>query len=155
GFGFGYAATPLVLDDKVIVPAGGPEAGLVALQADDGSTAWTAGVDAASYCPPLPIIFSNRRCLLRDFPNPLVLVEASSGKLLHRQSLSSGYDEHSAWPIYREPHLLLTAPFRVPAAHFELRASEEGGVACKPTWTSKDLCNDVVSSVLYEDCLYG
>jgi outer membrane protein assembly factor BamB len=155
GIEFGYAATPLVEDDKVIVPVGGPDAALVALHVDDGRTLWTAGADPASYCPAMAITFQGKRGVVGYLQNAFVLVELATGKLLHREPLSNGYDEHSAWPIYREPHLLLTAPFRVSAVRYELSAEPTKTLLCKPQWTSRELCNDVVSSVLYEDHLYG
>lgn len=155
GFGFGYAPTPLVEAGKVIVPVGGPDASLVALHVDDGRVVWSAGGDPASYCPAMPLTIQGRRCVVGYLQNAMILVELETGKLLHRLPLSGGYDEHSAWPIYREPHLLLAAPFRVPAVRFELSLDAEEKFLCKMQWTSKEMCNDVVSSVLYEDHLYG
>ncbi len=155
GFGFGYAATPLVLDDKVIVPVGGPDASLVALHVDDGRVMWSVGSDRASYCPAFPITFAGRRCVVGYLENALIIVELATGKLLQRQPLSAGYDEHSAWPIWREPHLLLTAPFRAPATRFELTPGPDGLLDCKTQWLSKEMSNDVASSVLYENHLYG
>src|SRR5437868_5218746 len=64
GWEFGYAATPLVEGDRVVLPVGGPAAGLVALHADDGRTLWAAGSDPASYCPALPVTFQGRRCVV-------------------------------------------------------------------------------------------
>lgn len=155
GILFGYAATPLVEDDKVILPVGGPGASLVALHVDDGRTVWAVGDDSASYCPAFPFTFQGRRCVAGYLQNALVLVELATGKLLHRQSFSAGYDERSAWPIYREPHLFLASPFRVPAARFELAEGPTDTLACKLQWLSKEMCNDVVSSVLHEGHLYG
>jgi len=48
GTEFGYACSPLVEADKVILPVGGPTASVVALSALDGSTVWTAGSEPAS-----------------------------------------------------------------------------------------------------------
>ena len=152
---FGYAATPLVEDDKVIVPVG-KSPSVVALHVADGRTVWTAPPepeqgDLGSYCSALPITFRGRRCVVGLLQNTFVIVDLTTGKLLHRQSLSTGYDEHSAWPIYREPHLLLTSPFRVPAQMLELRPGRDDGLTAVPLWTSQDLCNDIVSSVLAWD----
>lgn len=46
---WGYCGSPLVVDGKVIVQAGGPEASLVALNLSDGSVAWKSPGDAPSY----------------------------------------------------------------------------------------------------------
>jgi hypothetical protein len=155
GYGFGFAATPLVRDGKVIVPVGGPKAGLVALHADDGRTVWTAADDPASYCGALPIRFHGREYIVGYLQNALVIVDAATGKVVSRQALSSGYDEHSAWPIYQEPHLLLTGPFRAAAVRWKLQPGPNGAVQCRPDWTSRELGNDILSSVLYQGHIYG
>lgn len=155
GCEFGYAATPLIEDDRLIVPVGGPNASLVALHPDDGRTLWTAGSDPASYCPAFPITFRGRRCIVGYLQNTLILVEAATGKLLHRQTLSSGYDEHSAWPLYREPHLFLATPFRLGTTSLELQPGPDDAILARPRWTTREFCNDIVSSVLYRDHVYG
>jgi outer membrane protein assembly factor BamB len=153
---FGFAASPLVEDDKVIVPVGGAKPSLVAVHVDDGRTVWTAGEDPASYCSALPITFAGRRCVVGYLRNALILADMKTGQLLYRHTLSSGYDEHSAWPLYREPHLFLAAPFRVPAQLLELRPGPWADtLSAKTAWSSRDLCNDIVSSVLYENHIYG
>ena len=155
GYGFGYAATPLVEDERVILPAGGPSASLVALDAADGHALWAAGSDPASYCGALPITFQGRRCVVGYLENALVVVEAATGKMLGRQVFSSGYNEHSAWPLYREPNLLLASPFFVPARRLELQAGRDEMLTLTTEWTRKDFCNDVVSSVLYGEHVFG
>jgi hypothetical protein len=60
GTEFGYSCSPLVLGGRVILPVGGKDAALVALDADTGATIWTSGSDAASYCTALPITLGER-----------------------------------------------------------------------------------------------
>lgn len=155
GFDFGYAATPLVEDGRVIVPVGGAEASMVALDVDDGRVIWTSGSDSASYCPAFPISFKGRRCIVGYLQNALVVVDAKTGALLHRQTLSSGYDEHSAWPLYKEPHLLLSGPFRAGAFRLQLENATNDTLLARTNWLSKELSNDIVSSVLYQGHVYG
>lgn len=155
GFDFGYAATPLVEDGRVILPVGGPEAALVALDAANGKTLWTAGADRASYCPALPLTFRDRRCVLGYLENALLIVEMSSGKVLHRSRRSSGYDEHSAWPLYAEPHVVLSGPFRAGATCLELTADDDETLSLRPRWSCRKLSNDIASSVLYRGSIYG
>jgi len=154
GASFGYACTPLVEDGLVFFPLGGKGASVVALHAHDGSVAWQAGDDQGSYCPALPITLGGRRLLVAYLRNALVLHDLETGRIVSRQVLSSEYDEHSAWPLYREPHLVLTAPFRAGAQ--SLRLTPDGDdVSLKRNWTAKDLSNDVLSSVLHNGYVYG
>jgi outer membrane protein assembly factor BamB len=155
GFEFGYAATPLVEDGQVIVPAGGPEASLVALSPDDGHTIWASGGDPTSYCSAFPIKAAGRRLIAAYLQNCFVLVDAGSGRQLFRQSFSSGYDEHSAWPIYRDPDLMLASPFRQPATQWRVQVGPDDEVKCPTRWVSPEFSNDIVSSVLYRDHIFG
>lgn len=154
GAGFGYACTPLVEDGLVFFPVGGKGASVVALHAHDGTVAWQAGDDLGSYCPALPITLDGRRLLVAYLRNALVLHEPQTGCVVSRQVLSSNYDEHSAWPLYREPHLVLTAPFRAGAQCLRL-AFDGDDVSLTRTWTAKDLSNDVLSSILHDGHIYG
>lgn len=154
GYSFGFAATPLVEAGRVYLPVGGRNASMVALDAASGATIWAAGSDPASYCPALPITVGKRRCIVGYMENALVLFDAANGAVLHRQRLSSGYDEHSAWPVFREPDLLLTAPFRTPARCLTLREKDDV-LEVKEKWVSKHLSNDVASSVLVGDAIFG
>ena len=155
GCEFGYAATPLVEGELMIVPVGGPSSSVVALHVDDGRLVWATGSDPASYCPALPITVRERRCVVGYLQNSLVLIELATGKQLLRQPFSAGYDEHSAWPLYREPHLCLLAPFRQPALYMELQTGPGEALTTRSRWTSPDLCNDIASSVLYRANIFG
>jgi outer membrane protein assembly factor BamB len=151
GTGFGYAATPLVEVGKVILPVGGPGASVVALDARDGSTVWAVGDDPASYCPAYPITYRGRRLVVALLQNTLAAHDLATGKMLWRHELSQGYDEHSAWPLYAEPDLLVSGPFRRGARLYRFQPDQE------PTtiWASRGFSNDVASSVLVGGQVYG
>ncbi|OWK44478.1 PQQ-binding-like beta-propeller repeat protein [Fimbriiglobus ruber] len=154
GVEFGYAATPLVEDGRVILPVGGPDAGVVALNAADGAVLWKAGHDPASYCPAYPITLGGRRLIVAFLQNTLALHDPATGAQVWRQKLSSSYDEHSAWPLYAEPNLFVAAPFRVGGQLFRFSATDTG-VTGKSVWVNKNLSNDVCSSALANGYVYG
>ena len=87
-------------------------ASLVALGCEDGAVVWHAGDDQASYCRALPITWSGRRLVVGYLRNAVVLHDLKTGELLQRRVVSADYDEHSAWPLYREPELVLAVPSR-------------------------------------------
>lgn len=151
GTGFGYAATPLVEAGLVLLPVGGEGASVVALDAATGATVWQVGDDPASYCPIYPITFQGKRLIVAFLQNSLAVHDLATGNRLWRQTLSDGYDEHSAWPLYREPHLFTASPFRLGAKL--LRLEPQGDP--RTQWTSRELSNDVCSSVLSGGHVYG
>jgi len=152
GADFGYACSPTVHDGLVLLPVGGPGAAVVALDARDGSTKWQAGDDAASYTPVLPITINGHRQVVAYLENALVCFDHDRGRLLWRLELSQGYDEHAAWPIYEEPTLWISAPFRWGSSLMKLSAD---GAAPEAIWHSERLSNDVFSSVCHAGFLYG
>jgi outer membrane protein assembly factor BamB len=151
GIGFGYACTPLVEEGKVFLPVGGVGASVVALDAGNGSVVWKSSDDPASYCPAFPITVDGKRQIVAYLQNCLIGLDAETGRQVWRESLSSDYDEHSAWPTYAEPDLLISAPFRGGLRAFSARP--DGSFA--PKWISTELSNDVASSVRVGDYLYG
>lgn len=153
GIDFGYSCSPTVMEGKVILPVGGAGASLVALHAATGSVAWHSGDDAASYTPAYPIEFRGRKCVLGYLQNALVCHDLETGERLWRHDLSTGYDEHSAWPIYREPYLWISSAFQAGSELLELTGDLE--TPTRTVWKKDHLSNDIFSSVLVGDVIFG
>lgn len=152
GTDFGYSCSPTVIAGLVVLPVGGPNASIVALDSQNGATAWKSGDDPASYTPIFPIRFGDRDLLIGYLQNALVICELKTGKHFARLQLSNGYDEHSAWPIYSEPYLWISGPFRAGAQLFELHDAEP---RITTVWNKQIMSNDILSSVLIDGSLYG
>ncbi|WP_197443046.1 outer membrane protein assembly factor BamB family protein [Lignipirellula cremea] len=151
GTGFGYACSPAVIDGKVVMPVGGPEASMVALDAEDGALVWKSGDDTASYTPAMVISLAGKRQIIGYLEHALCAFDLQTGKLLWRRKLSQGYDEHSAWPVYSEPYLWFSGPFQAGSQLLKLRPEQEPDLV----WQGPILSNDVASSVLVDGALYG
>jgi outer membrane protein assembly factor BamB len=156
GTEFGYSASPLVTDGLVILPVGGEHASVVALRTEDGSTAWKAGSRPASYATPLPIEWRGHKLVVVLLQNSLACFDRQSGELWWEESLSHGYDEHAAAPLYRDPFLLIAGPFHS-GAHMHRLEEDTATGRCRPVpaWFCEELSNDVASSVLVEDTVFG
>jgi outer membrane protein assembly factor BamB len=153
GTDFGYACSPTVIDGRVVLPIGGPGASIVALDAANGEVLWTSGNEAASYTPILPITLDGHRLLIGYLQNDLIACDLETGKQLWKQSISSGYNEHAAWPIFRAPNLWTSAPFQAGSTLWSLTGGPSA--ECKLTRHSRVMSNDVASSVLVGDTLFG
>jgi hypothetical protein len=149
---FGYSCSPVLLDDRIYLFVGRPDATLVALEADTGNVLWKSGDEAISHVPPFPITWKGKRLIIGYLQNALMAFDQGNGRVLWKKALSNGYDEHAAWPIYREPYLWISAPFRAGSELLELTDEEPG---YRTVWKRKDLSNDVCSSVLVGDAVYG
>ncbi len=152
---FGYACSPVCVEGKVIVPVGGAGASMVALNQTDGSLAWKSGDHEISYCSAFPIQFQSKPLVIGYFKNTIGVFDLETGAELCKRSISQNYDEHAAWPIYREPHLWISGPFRSGSELFELQATDDELIRLKTVYISKHMSNDVTSSVLVGEQLYG
>ena len=163
GIGFGYACSPTVVEGMVLLPVGGEQASMVALDAETGSEIWASGSDPASYSPAYPIKHDGRTLVVGYLQNALVVCDRANGETLVRVPLSHGYDEHSAWPIYADGYLWFSGPFRSGSQLIQLTsgqtpaASDDDRTAggFRNVWKSGILSNDVSSSVLVNGYLYG
>lgn len=161
GTDFGCACSPLVIDDKVIIPVGGKSASVVALDAKTGETVWKSGDAPASYCTPVPILFQGRRHVVTLLENSLAAFDLKGGQRLWNLEFSQGYDEHAASPLYREPDLFIASPFHSGAKLFRISDPPpqskiaRGELQVKSVWENPKFSNDVASSVLLNGYVYG
>lgn len=159
---FGYSCPPVAADGKLFLPVGGEDAAMVALDPATGETLWHNGADQASHCPALLIELDGRPLVLGYLRNALVAFDRETGEQIWRKRLSEGYDEHAARPIYREPYLWISGPFRAGSQLLELLPPAPDGpttdgpaAGVQTVWNRDVLSNDVCSSVLVGDSLYG
>ena len=155
GCDFGYACSPTLIDEMVILPVGGRDAGVVAFSAASGRELWRSTSEPASYTPAYPIEVYGKRLVVCYMQNCLLILNRETGKVLRTLDLSQGYDEHSAWPIYNEPLLWLSAPFRAGSYALDLSVLKDPAKELERAWTSKMMSNDVCSSVFVDGYVYG
>jgi len=151
--GFGYSCSPTVVDGLVLLPVGISGASMVALDALTGRVRWKSGSEPASYAPAYPISLNGRPLVLGYLENALVCHDRYSGELLWSHKLSDGYDEHSSWPLYQEPYLWISSPFRAGCEVLELSSKSEMPVQSRGKFRS--MSNDIFSSVLIDGAVYG
>jgi outer membrane protein assembly factor BamB len=166
GTEFGYAASPILTDGRLFLPMGGPQASVVALSLADGEIAWQSGSQPASYCSSCPITLQGQPLLVSYLQNHLVIQDRTTGRQLWQTELSVGYDEHSCMPVYREPILVVSAPFQAGATAYELRwktadqsqsptPEREPELSVKQLWHQPQFSHDVDSATLVGDTIYG
>jgi len=155
GTGFGYACSPLVDAGMVILPVGGRGASVVACSARDGSVLWKSGDDVASYSSPLLIQVQGHRQVVSFLQNMLVAHDPLTGHELWRDRWSTpGYDQHNTEPLYEEPYLFCAASFKGGARVLKL-GYERGSAKAELVWQNNVLCNDIFSSVIVGNYIYG
>jgi outer membrane protein assembly factor BamB len=151
---WGLSESPLVLDDRILINAGGPQASIVAFNKKDGSVLWRSQSDEAGYSSAVlhdlgaireAIFFTGRRALG---------VDVSNGRLLWSYSQVANGTANIATPIVRGNRVFLSSDYGTGAALLELTPSDSG-VNAREVYFTRDMRNHHASSVLVGDYLYG
>ncbi len=150
----GYAASPLVFEDLVIAPAGGPGRALCALRIADGSIAWSSGDEAATY--------ASSMC---------VEVESGAHVVALGQGTLVGRDPRTGAELWRcgvdcERYALATTPLACPLGRvafvdrrgltlLQIRRYEAAQWKVEPIWTSRRIGSQLHNLVLAGDVVIG
>lgn len=151
--GFGYCCSPTVEAGLVLLPMGGKNSAVIALDAVTGEVRWRGGDETGSYAPAMIITHRGKRLVVCSLENVVVCHELQTGRRLWSFPLSSGYDEHSCWPLWQEPYLWISGPFRKGGTLLEL--TDDMTEPVRVVRRRDPLANDIFSSVLWQDAIFG
>jgi outer membrane protein assembly factor BamB len=106
---FGFSSSPLVVDDKLVVMVGGPEASMVALDKRTGAVRWQAGKDKASYSSPILIPHGGERLIVTLTAAGLMALKPADGAIVWTTPLKDLLNESSTTPILVGERLLASS----------------------------------------------
>ncbi|MEM9291184.1 MAG: PQQ-binding-like beta-propeller repeat protein [Acidobacteriota bacterium] len=155
-FPLGASSQPLVLADRLLVDAGGPEGkSIVALSLANGETLWTAGNDSSGYSQAIPLVIDEVEQAVFFTATKLQSVDPASGEILWERPWKTDWDVNAATPIFVEPNrLFVSSGYDTGSALLEI--SRSGAIwKVSEVWRSRRLKNQFSSSVLVGDHLYG
>ena len=147
---WGYAGSPLVLGNKVIIEAGAKGASAVALDKTNGKVLWQAGDDAQSYGSSYAFMQDSKQCVAFFNAFGLVVRDAADGKEMMRYPWKTSYDVNPTTPIVADGKIFIASGYGHGAALLPL-----GVAAPKPIWESKEMKTHMNSCVLWQGYLYG
>ena len=151
---WGLSESPLVLRDRILVNAGGPEASIVAVSKKDGSVLWRSQGDQAGYSSgilhevggiPQGIFFTGQR---------VIGLDTRDGRLLWSYGRVSNRTANIATPIARGNHVFVSSDYGTGAALLNLSPSG-GGISAREVYFTNEMRNHHASSVLVGEYLYG
>ena len=153
---WGMAASPLVVDDKVVViPGGANGKSIVAYNAKTGERAWGALGDAASYTSPMLVTLAGRRQVLAVTAQRVAGIAPEDGTVLWSFPWANSIGINVAQPIVAGPNrFFVSAGYGKGAALVEV--SDAGGkLSAASVWERASMKNKFNSSVLHEGYVYG
>lgn len=152
---WGVAESPLVLQDRVIVNAGGRRGSIVALNKNDGSILWKSEVgDEASYSSAVVTMMRGVQQAVYFTGERVVGVGVADGSLLWSYRRVSNRTANVATPIVRGNHVFLSSDYGTGCALLEIEGGP-GAMSAREVYFNRDMKNHHASSVLVDDTLYG
>ena len=154
---WGITESPLVLDDKVIFSPGGENAGVVALNPDNGQTVWVCqGVnDKSGYCSPIVIERGGKKIIVQLMAKTLIGIQADSGELLWRveREPEPKYNIQAVHPVYADGKLYVTCGYG--GRRGQMFAVSEDGTSVSRGWGDAELDCHHGGLVLLDGYIYG
>ncbi len=153
---WGTAASPLVVDNKVIVAPGGPSGrSVVAYNKVTGSPVWQSLSDRPSYTSPMLATLAGKRQVLVVTAARVVGLDVDAGTFLWGISWDTQMGINVSQPIVvNENRFFISAGYGKGAALVEI-TSAESGFAAKNIWQNNSMKNKFNSSVLHNGHVYG
>jgi outer membrane protein assembly factor BamB len=153
---WGMAASPLIVDDAVVVLPGGPKGqSVAAYDRRTGTRVWSALDDQQSYSSPMLVTLAGVRQILVFSASRLMGLSPDRGALLWEFPWKTEFDINAAQPIViGADRVFLSSSHGPGAAVIELAASADG-VNVREVWRNNRMKNQFTSSVLHDGFLYG
>lgn len=148
---WGISESPLIVGDKLIVNAGGPDASIVALNKKDGSLIWKSQSDEAGYSSGIPLTVNGATQVVFFTSERAVGLDLRDGRLLWEYARPSNNVANVATPIARENRVFISSDYGTGGGVVEIKADGKA----QEIYFTKDMRNHHSSSVLVGDYLYG
>lgn len=143
---WGYACSPLVLGDLVIVQANCT----AAYDKKTGKRAWKTGKFQQAYGSPISFGFQGKTLIADLNSEGLIVVDAKDGKVLAQTGWRTQFDTNASTPIIHDGRIFISTGYGKGCGLFEFT-----GAALKEIYTSKTMANHMNNCVLWEGHLYG
>jgi outer membrane protein assembly factor BamB len=153
---WGMAASPLIVDDKVIVlPGGRGGKSVAAYDKASGAPVWTALDDRQAYTSPMLVTLGGVRQILVVSATRAMGLTADRGRLLWEYPWVTEYGINVSQPLLLgNDRFFLSAGYDHGATVFEvIRAGD--GLDIRTVWQNNRMKNKFTSSVLRNGYIYG
>lgn len=154
---WGVSASPLLVDDKVVVTGGstrGPV--LFAYAREDGKPLWKAGDDQASYASPMVATLAGRRMILSNNAHALSFHDPATGAVLLNHTWGAGQWPKASQPVVvDENRVFISAGYGMGCLLLEIKGDSAGQFTATEVWTGMKMKTQFNSPILRGGHLYG
>ncbi len=152
--GWGISESPLVLEDRVLVNAGGRGGSLVALDKKDGATLWATESDEAGYSSAVVAEIRGVRQAVFFTGERVVGVRVDDGSVLWSYRRVSNRTANVATPIVRGNFVFVSSDYGTGCALLEIEG-DASELSAREVYFHQDMKNHHATSVLLDDTLFG
>lgn len=145
--GWGFAGSPVIVEDKVIYNVG--DAG-AALNKNDGSVVWKSADEKAGYASPVPFQRDGKTLLAMFCAKDLKIVDAATGKIIAAHEWKTSWDVNAADPIVSGDEIFITSGYGHGASLVKF-----DGASLTEVWKNKNMRSQMSGPVLINGYLYG
>jgi outer membrane protein assembly factor BamB len=151
---WGYSESPLIVDDRIILNAGGRRASIVAIAKQDGKTLWQNHGDEAGYSSPMLLRTGSLQQVVFFTGQRALAVDPRDGRLLWSYARASNGTANIATPVVRGNRVFVSSDYGTGAALLDVRAA--GNLAsAQEIYFTREMRNHHASSVAVGDHIYG
>ncbi len=153
---WGMAASPLIVDDKVIVlPGGRQNTSVAAYDKQSGEIIWTAQSDKQAYVSPMLATLAGKRQLVVVSSARVMGLTVEGGALLWEHPWVTQYDTNSSQPVALDDRrFIISSGYGHGSALIEIR-NEGEGFSAHAVWKNNQLKSRFNGFVLHEGHIYG
>ena len=154
---WGMAASPLIVDDTVVVlPGGRGGQSVVAYDRRSGARAWGALDDTASYSSPMLVTLGGQRQILAFTAERLVGITPDAGQLLWEFPWKTQYGVNASQPLLLGgDRVFISTGYGTGAASIQVSRGDDGRFTVRELWRTHRMKNQFTSSVLHDGFIYG
>lgn len=161
---WGMAASPLVVDETVVVLPGGPDGrSVVAYSRKTGARVWSALSDKQAYSSPMLVTLAGVRQLLVFSAKRLVGLTPDRGELLWEYPWRTDFDINAGQPVVvGADRVFLSSGYGAGGAVIELAPSPPqeptpyvAQFTVREIWRNNRMKNTFTSSVVHDGFIYG
>ena len=153
---WGMSASPLIVDEKVIVlPGGSRGRSVVAYHKGTGNALWKSLSDKQAYTSPMWVTLAGQPQLLIVSAKRMMGLSAEDGSLLWDYPWITDYDVNVAQPVLLgKDRIFISAGYGHGAAVVQVDPTA-GGFQARTLWQNRRMKNKFTSSVLKDGFIYG
>ena len=152
---YGYASSPLLYKDKIIVPVGGQGYALMAFDKMDGHPIWRAGSYTNAYSSPLAINVDGQDQIIIVMKADVVAVDPNTSNVLWTRPQNAQYGLNVTMPVWGPDNLLFVSSAYNGGSQVLRLHQKDGKTTVEQLWSGYQMHIHHGDAVRIGDVIYG